>query len=48
MNISNLIANVPAVDDLDKMCDWFSDVKQWATINSKEQIAKDAGNCYHN
>lgn len=46
MNISNLIANVPAVDDLDKMCDWFSDVKQWATINSKEQIAKDANTAF--
>lgn len=42
MNVSVLINSVPAVDDLDAMSDWFSDVKSWAEQNKLKEIIKSA------
>ncbi len=42
MNVLRLIVNVPSVDDLDGMSDWFSDVLSWADKNGNSGLQLDA------
>lgn len=42
MTLNTLISNVPDSQDIDSMCDWFSDVKMWADKNDQSQLSTDA------